>query len=329
METTHPARNIPPSSPFIRTAQPGDLVDAAQVYQAAAKALHESLHADDPWSSEDARRIDLQAAIEALQAINRERPEAVQIAEVDGEIVGIGAAVIRERHAHILFLFVDPMRQRAGIGRALLEKLQTVIVASGCDLITLTASEDRKAWRRYMAMGLQPGAPIISMRAPAAVFPELPWQDGLEPHAISLERPDLLGTIGDIDRVVKGVRRMADFERWFRDEHASGELLTRRSDGIPVGYYLISRGAKFGSIGPVAAMDESRFGDVLTRALHAAGTIDGKRELVWRADVPSMNRAAIEPLFAAGFYPWNLLRWFANGEIGRWDRYIFRDEDQL
>ena len=333
METTSSASPSHPSPrtpfPSIQTAQPDDLIDAAQVYQAAAKALHETRQAVNPWASEDARRQDLQAAVDALRQVSRERPEAVQIAEFGDAIVGVGAVVIRERHAHILFLFVDPVWQQRGVGKALLERLRSVIVQTGCDVVSLTASEDRRAWRRYMAMGLYPAAPIVSMRAPAPVFPGLPWQDALEPHPIAPQHPEVLGTVGDIDKVVKGVRRMEDLERWLREERASGALLTRRRDAVPVGYYLVSRDAKVGRIGPVAAIDADRFPDVLQRALHAAGELDPGRELTWRVDLPGANRIAIEPLMAAGFTPWGLLPWFANGEIGQWDRYIFRDEDQL
>lgn len=101
-------------------------------------------------------------------------PDAVKVSEHDGAIIAVGAVVIRERHAHILFLFVDPEWQQRGIGHALLNELRRVIVETGCSVISLTASEDRRAWRRYLAMGLQPGAPIISMRAPVAIFPKMP-----------------------------------------------------------------------------------------------------------------------------------------------------------
>ncbi|HWK79879.1 MAG TPA: GNAT family N-acetyltransferase [Thermomicrobiales bacterium] len=314
----------------IRAAAPDDLADAARVYQDAARDLHERRQAErNPWLDAKARDFDLRAATTILTRIAGEYPGAVQVAERHGEIVGVGAVVLRERHAHILFLFVAPEWQRKGIGRDLLFRLRTVIADAGAEVVTLTASEDRRAWSRYLAMGLYPGPPLVSMRALTPVLPDLPWQDGLEPIPIALDRPDVLGTVGDLDRLVKGVRRMEDIHRWLAEEGAQGDLLVRRGDGRPAGYYLVSRDERFGRIGPVTAVDREGMGDVLKRALHAAGRLDPDRTLVWRADVPGQNHEAIAPLTAAGFHPWNLLPWFANGEIGLWDRYIVRDEDQL
>ncbi|MGC4106778.1 MAG: GNAT family N-acetyltransferase [Thermomicrobiales bacterium] len=314
----------------IRAAAPDDLTDAARVYQAAARDLFERRQAErNPWHDPAARDFDLQAAIATLTRIVGEYPGAVQVAERHGEIVGVGAVVLRERHAHILFLFVSPEWQRKGIGRDLLLRLRTVIADAGAEVVTLTASEDRRAWSRYLAMGLHPGPPLVSMRALAPVLPDLPWQDGLEPRALAVDSPDVLGTVGDLDRLVKGVRRMSDLHRWLAEEGTHGDLLLRRRDGRPVGYYVISRDERFGRIGPVVAITPQDVGDVVRRALHAAGRLDPGKELIWRADVPGQNREAIAPLMAAGFHPWNLLPWFSNGDIGLWDRYIVRDEDLL
>lgn len=317
------------SVPTIRTAAENDLAPAAEVYQAASRGLFEQRRALNPWASEDARRIDLHAAIAALGTISQSRPDAVQIAEHDGVVVGVGAVVIREQHAHILFLFVDPAWQQRGVGRALLDELRRVIAAAGSDVITLTASDDRKAWRRYLAMGLQPGAPLISMRAPAADFPTVHNVDGLEMFSITRDNLEALAAIDDIDRLVKGARRSEDVLRWITGEGATGAVLKEAISELPVGYYLVSRDARRGRIGPVAAIERQRFPDVLHRALCAAGEIDNTHQLVWQIDLPAANRDAIEPLFRAGFTPWNLLPWFASDTIGQWDRYVFRDEDQL
>jgi ribosomal protein S18 acetylase RimI-like enzyme len=272
-----------PPSPKIRTAALTDLVEAAAVYQSAAHALFDERRASDPWASEDARRIDVQAAIDALGAISSADPDAVKVSEHDGAIIALGAVVIRERHAHILFLFVDPEWQHRGIGHALLNELRRVIAEAGCTVISLTASEDRRAWRRYLAMGLQPGAPIISMRAPVAIFPEMPEMpenDGLMTRAVSSLQPDALDAIDKIDKAVKGARRRSDLEHWISAEGATGAVLLQESTGLPVGYYLVSGDARYGRIGPVASLQRDRFGDVLHRALRAAGNLEGAARLV-------------------------------------------------
>lgn len=314
----------------VRAAAPDDLIDAARVYQAAARALFERRQTErNPWHDDAARDIDLRAATRMLTRIAGEYPGAVQVVERHGEIVGVGAVVLRERHAHILFLFVAPEWQGKGIGRDLLIQLQQVIVEAGAEVVTLTASDDRRAWSRYLTMGLYPGPPLVSMRALTPILPDLPWQDGLEPLSISLERPEVMATVGDLDKLVKGVRRMADLHHWLTEESTTGELLVRRNDGRPVGFHILSRDAQFGRIGPVVATTPETMTAVLRRALHAARQLDPERALIWRADVPGQNRVALDLLIAAGFHPWNLHPWFANGEIGLWDRYIVRDEDHL
>ena len=332
MESTssHSAVSATTSVPAIRTAAANDLAAAAEVYQAASRGLFEQRRGMNPWTSEGARRVDLHAALTALGTISRACPDAVQVAEHDGVVVGVGAVVIRERHAHILFLFVDPARQQRGVGRALLDELRRVIAAAGCDVITLTASDDRRAWRRYLAMGLQPGAPLVSMRAPAADFPKVHNVDGVEAIPITLDTLEVVrGAIDDIDSIVKGARRAEDITHWLTEEGATGAVLKETVSELPVGYYLVSRDAWYGRIGPVAALEREWFPVVLQRALVAAGEIDNAHQLIWQIDLPAANRDAIEPLLRVGFTPWNLLPWFASGTIGQWDRYVFRDEDQL
>lgn len=313
----------------IRPAQPDELVDAARVYQDAAMAESDKMRAKNPWVSDEARQRDLRAATDALCRLSTANPAAVLVAESDGVVVGMAGTLIRERHAHIIFLFVQPEWQGKGIGRELLERTRAVIDNAGADTITLTSSLDSRAWRRYLRFGLHPGPPLLSLRASSLCFPKsLPWQDALEPHEITTRNPEILNTVGDIDKAVKGVRRMNDFRRWL-DEGATGALLTRRDTGLPVGYFLVSVESDGGQIGPLAAMDVERVPDVLQRALYHAGQQSGMPRGPWRVDLPSQNTVAIPPLFEAGFYPRNLGHWFANGTIGMWDRYIFRDEDQL
>ncbi|HEV2066042.1 MAG TPA: hypothetical protein VGR08_04340, partial [Thermomicrobiales bacterium] len=71
------------------------------------------------------------------------------------------------------------------------------------------------------------------------------------------------------------------------------------------------------------------FADVLAHALHLAGTLEGATRNPWRVDLPATNDIAIPPLLDAGFVVTALQPWFATGTIGRWDRYIFRTEDEL
>jgi hypothetical protein len=136
-----------------------------------------------------------------------------------------------------------------------------------------------------------------------------------------------LNTIADIDKTVRGVKRTDDMCRWL-SEGATGALLTDRETGKPAGYFLISPAGENSRIGPVAAMDETAFGDILCHALAAAGGVHASSSK-WELAVPGENRAAIASLLAAHFRPVFGLPFFASAPIGRFDRYVFHDLDLL
>ncbi len=322
--TRSDSRTVPEIA--LREAAPADLVEAAQIYQSAAITLHEVLRLRNPWSSEDARAIDLREAIGALSDLSVTPPGQVIVAESANELTGVAAVRIRGRHAHIAFLFVLPEWQGKGIGGQLLARLREIIDGAGASVVTLVASRDPRAWQRYLRFGLHPGPPVMALRAPRPRFPDLVPGDGLESVPIEGSRADVLEEVDRLDREIAGVSRLPEIVRWL--EHgAEGAILRDRATARPVGFFIVSVHADHGRIGPVVSRTVARFPDVLNRAFQMAGRHE--RDLIWRVDMPSVNQVAIAPLLDAGFSPHNLMAWFANGEIGRWDRYIFRDEDTL
>jgi len=312
----------------LREAVAEDLVEAAQIYQSAAMALNDRLRSRNAWASEDARAIDLREAIRALSHLSARRPDGVIVAETANELAGVAAVRIRDQHAHIAFLFVLPECQGKGIGTRLMAKIREVIDAAGASTVTLVASRDPRAWQRYLRFGLRPGPPVVSLRAPGPRFPETVPSDGLDSVPIQRDRTDSLEMVHALDRETGGVSRMPDIAGWLEDG-AEGALIRVRDSARPCGFFLVSMHADHGRIGPVSARTVEHFPAILNRALHQAGTMRHARNLTWRVDLPSVNTVAITPLLDAGFTPQNLMPWFANGEIGQWDRYIFRDEDQL
>lgn len=317
-----------PSDVAYRPARPEDLPAAAGVYVRADDELDHRLHGRSLREPAGPGADEAAAALADLRLFRGEGRDRVWVADRGGTVVGVAAAAIRGRHWHLVYLFVLPEAQGRGIGRALLERVHAAGVAAGCDLFSLHASDDPRALSRYLALGLAPQPPTIALGAEAPRFPPARWDDGLEEVPLSADDAAALATVGDVDRVVRGVRRPEDLRRWL-GEGAVGALLLRRDTGVPAGYFLVSLG-ETGRIGPAAAMDAERFGDVLGRALATAGEAAAARPgLPWRADVPGENRAAIPPLLATGFRPHRLASFFASGPIGRFDRYVIHDEDLL
>lgn len=314
------------ATPIIETANRDDIVDAASVYQAAAEALSDQLRARNPWTDRTARTEDLKQAIRVLSNLLATDARSVIVARSGGEVVGVAAVQIQPPHAHIAFFFVYPEAQNRGAGRQLLERLGEVIAESGATVTTLASSRDPKAWQRYLRFGLYPGPPQLPFRAVKPVFPSAPRApDGVTVRPFA---PEDVDRVAALDRAVRGAERRGRIAQWLA-EGSEGVLVSHAGTGQPVGYALITMHEGHGQIGPVVAESVEHFPFLLDLALHRAGTMPDSRRRPWRIDFSARNRLAIGPLLAAGFSAENLVSWFETDPAGQWDRYIFRDEDEL
>lgn len=326
MSDPQPRRSDAPA--HIRPATQDDLLPAAKVYQAAARSLHERIRAIDPVGSDFARKRDLDAAVRALTDLSGRHAGSVIVADVHGDLAGVSAVRVQDQHAHIAFLFVLPSFQEQGLGRQLLDRLARIAADAGAETISLIASRDPRAWQRYLRLGLRPGPPVLSMRATQPRFPTEMPDTGLTVSPLDPDSPAHLDIIDRLDLDVRGSRRRHEVESWLRSGD-TGALLTDSDTGSTIGYVIIGHEPDHVRIGPVVSRTVDRFGDVLAHAIHLAGTREGTTRHSWRVDLPGANHVAIAPLLEAGFIVTALQPWFATGEIGRWDRYIFRTEDEL
>jgi hypothetical protein len=137
-----------------------------------------------------------------------------------------------------------------------------------------------------------------------------------------------LETLVALDRSVGGGERRERIVAWLASG-STGELVLDRATGEPRGYALVHLNDWFGQIGPVVALDDADFPFVLDVALSAAGRIPNPDFRPWRVDCSARNHLAIDPLLAAGFTLESIVNWFETGPVGQWDRYLFRDEDEL
>ncbi len=315
----------PATTPLIELATSDDIVDAASVYQAAAEALSDQLRARNPWSDHTARTDDLKQAIRALSTLRANDAQSVIVARHGEEIVGMAAVQIQLPHAHIAFFFVHPDAQNRGVGRQLLERIRDVIGESGATVTTLASSRDPKAWQRYLRFGLHPGPPQMPFRAVKPIFPITPpVPDGFLIHPFV---PADVDRVAALDRAVRGADRRDRITQWLA-EGSDGIMVTDPHGGV-AGYALVAIHQSHGQIGPVVTHSEEQFPFLLDLILHHAGTLPDPRQRPWRIDFSARNRQAIRPLLEAGFSAENLVNWFESAPVGQWDRYIFRDEDEL
>ena len=317
--------HAPAADTIIDFASRADIVDAASVYQVAAESLSDQLRARNPWTDHIARTEDLKQAIRVLSTLLATDDRSVIVARTGGAVVGMAAVQIQRPHAHIAFFFVHPDAQNRGVGRQLLERIGALIAAAGATVTTLASSRDPKAWQRYLRFGLHPGPPQLPFRAARPVFPPTPpAANGFVIRPFTSEDVDL---IANIDEVVRGADRRLRIAQWLAD--GSEGVVVRDHDGEVAGYGLVTVRESHGQIGPVVARSEDHVRFLLDLTLHHAGTLPDPRQRPWRIDFSARNHLAIGPLLNAGFSAENLVNWFESAPVGRWDRYIFRDEDEL
>lgn len=262
-------------------------------------------------------------ALGLLTTLHAEHPEQVWVACLDGDVAGMAAAVVRGRHGHVVAYFVDPAQQQRGLGGPLFSALLHACQRQGCDVLTLQNSDDPRAMTHYFRHGFRSALPHLVWATEALSATEAPISQ-LSAEPITDEAT--LQTAGDIDKAVRGVRRLDDLRRWTSEDGAAGLLLLDRLSGTPRGYAFLREDQGAIRIGPLAANDVGDVGPVLDLALRQAAT---RSATSWRIAFPAENSAVVPVLLAWGFRPVWSLEAMATGAIGQFDRYVFHDLNLL
>jgi hypothetical protein len=159
-------------------------------------------------------------------------------------------------------LFVDPVEQANGIGRALLERL--LADTDGLVLGTATDTAQPISNALYARLGIVPRMPCLNLvgrPVGPGVLPALP--DGLS--AMPIDR--VTGALAEVDRMVLGYERPAD-HAWLLGD-GKRAWVYRDGDGAEariVGYGYV---APVGRIGPVAAVDPAHLPAIVGHLLTA------------------------------------------------------------
>jgi GNAT superfamily N-acetyltransferase len=304
----------------IRPARRDELPAAAHIKANGdaemGRRVHPFLAGDEPdLSAMTARTLSL------LTTLHEENPDQVWVACADGRVAGMAATVIRGRHGHVVAYFVDPGQQQRGLGGPLFAALLDACRQHGCDTFTLQSSDDPRAMTHYYRHGFRPTLPHMVWAAETLTPPGDPPAH-LRADPITDEAT--LQTAGDIDKAVRGVRRLDDLRRWTTE--ATGLLLLDRLRGTPRGYAFLRDDHGAVRIGPLAANDVADVAPVLDLALHRAVACSATS---WRIAFPADNTAAISVLQAWGFRPVWSVATMATGAIGQMDRYVFHDLNLL
>jgi len=309
----------------IRVAQEADLDQAARIKAAGDLEMNQRLHPLLSSASYDEEES-VRSSRANLAILHSENTKQVWVAANGSGVIAVTSAVFRGRYAHIQSFFVAPEEQGRSIGRRLLTTLLAAGRDAGCNTFSLQSSDDPRAIALYFRLGFRPALPNVVWAAREPGIPNQDFANPFEATPISRDDPATMNTVGDIDKAVRGAKRPGDLGRWL-DEGARGSLLKDRETGNPVGYFLTGMKGGHLRIGPVAAMDEPVFPEVLQAAFFSVALENPGTG--WSMALPGDNRGAVDVLMAAGFRPLFLLPFFSTAPVGQFDRYAFRDLDFL
>lgn len=226
-----------------------------------------------------------------------------EVAELDGKIVGIAAATVREAHWFLAMFWVLPEHKLRGIGRPLLERIQRLGDEQGASLRCVWSSIDFAAIASYLKLGMLPLGPIFTFSGPPRTLPATPQEVRLTeldlPHATA------------IDRVVLGVAREQD-HAFFRARQFKGYQV--EIDQRKVGYFYV----KDGAIGPAAWQDPESGEALLSHALQQASAEAPQVKLI----ALGLNQTAIRCALAAGLRLVSTAHLLSSSAFGKLDCYL-------
>jgi GNAT superfamily N-acetyltransferase len=224
--------------------RPLTLEDVPAADRAAWSALREHVPDGFAWETEERARRGRYRIAHLLET----DPDGAWVAELDGEIVGIGLALVREGVWGLSLLAMRPDVQSRGGGRRLLEA--ALRYAEGTRGAIILSSTDPRAMRRYALAGfeLRPSVAFAGIVDRSAIPGGLRSRPGS-----AAEDRELCDAAS---RHVRGAAHGPDLEAF---EGAGGQLLVHDDGGWAV--------VRDGSPAVLAARDEAIATDLLWSAL--------------------------------------------------------------
>ena len=226
-----------------------------------------------------------------------------EVAVLDGKIVGIAAAIVRDSIWFLAMFWVLPEYKQRGLGRPLLERVRELGVTCGAKVFCTWSSIDFAAVASYLKLGLLPGGPIFTFSGRLAQLPKL------SPAIRSA--PLEAAHAHAIDHIVRGTPRSQD-HAFLAASGARGVQL--QIAGKIAGYYYVQGGV----IGPAAWLDESQGQAVLECALRDASIQTGMVKLV----ALGLNETAVRLASAHGLRLVGASHWLRSEPFGRLNCYV-------
>jgi GNAT superfamily N-acetyltransferase len=226
------------------------------------------------------------------------------VAELDGRIVAIAGAIIRDHLWYLSAFWARPDLQRRGIGMPLLRSVWSAGQEIGAKIFFTWSSVDTTAMASYMKLGMYPGYPILLFEGAPHKLPEV--ASGYEVTILEKRRAM------ELDQEALGIRRPADHDLWSGRAGFEGRQVLHW--GEVVGYYYLGKG----SLGPVAWRKATEGQALLTLAFREATVATPQIRLA----VPGINYAALRFVFDSGLRLTNFAHFLSTESFGQIDRYL-------
>ena len=226
-----------------------------------------------------------------------------EVAEVEGKIVGIAAAIVRDAIWFLAMFWVLPEYKLQGIGRPLLERVLCLGEGQGASVRCVWSSIDFAAITSYLKLEMMPVGPILTfsgpLESPPAAHPEVLLSD-LEPEQACA-----------IDRVVRGTARELD-HAFFRARGMAAHQL--QIEQRVAGYFYVKEGV----IGPAAWLDPAHGDALMSHALQQASSQAASVKLV----ALGTNQTAIRHATRAGLRLVSASHFLSSAAFGKLDCYL-------
>ena len=226
-----------------------------------------------------------------------------EVAELDGKIVGIAAAIVRDSIWFLAMFWVLPQYKLQGIGRPLLERVQQLGDERGARVRCVWSSIDFTAIASYLKLGMMPAGPIFTFAGPLRAAP--PPHDEARLAELAPQHATA------VDRIVRGVAREQD-HAFFRARGMTGFQL--EIEQRVRGYFYL----KDGAIGPAAWLDSTHGEALLSHALQQASTRGTDVKLI----ALGVNQTAIRTATALGLRLVSASHFLTSATFGKLDCYL-------
>ena len=197
---------------------------------------------------------------------------AFWVAEVDGEVYGLGIASVFDDVWFLSHLFVDPAAQGCGLGRRLLEQtMDDDRLPRAENRALVTMAYNHVSLGLYARYGLQPRSMIYRVEADSRSI-DVPRLKSRTLEAAAEGHSRLASVFRSVDRQSLSLDRPWH-HRFFLSCSNARCLLLRRGDEVEGYVYVWDDGR----VGPAAARSESEF-----RELFSAGVTEANKQSVGR-----------------------------------------------